>query len=89
MLADELDYVIGVDPHRDTHALALGGAAALLDGLWQRPHARGLGDALTIAGALVAAIWFWAIVMTPLAIVVIVGVLVSRVRAPAPVAGAP
>ncbi len=23
MLADELDYVIGVDPHRDTHALAV------------------------------------------------------------------
>ena len=23
MLADELDYVIGVDPHRDAHALAV------------------------------------------------------------------
>jgi transposase len=23
MLADELDYVVGVDPHRDTHALAV------------------------------------------------------------------
>jgi len=23
MLADELDYVIGVDPHRDTNALAV------------------------------------------------------------------
>jgi len=23
MLADELDYVVGVDPHRDTHALAI------------------------------------------------------------------
>jgi hypothetical protein len=23
MLADELDYVIGVDPHRDTHAIAV------------------------------------------------------------------
>jgi hypothetical protein len=23
MLADELDYAIGVDPHRDTHALAV------------------------------------------------------------------
>lgn len=41
MLADELDYVIGVDPHRDTHALAVvdvrsGGvvfeATALADG---------------------------------------------------------
>src|SRR4029450_1348116 len=26
MLADQLDYVIGVDPHRDTHALAVGEA---------------------------------------------------------------
>ncbi len=23
MLADQLDYIIGVDPHRDTHALAV------------------------------------------------------------------
>jgi len=23
MLADQLDYVVGVDPHRDSHALAL------------------------------------------------------------------
>jgi hypothetical protein len=23
MLADQLDYVIGVDPHRDAHALAI------------------------------------------------------------------
>ena len=23
MLADQLDYVIGVDPHRDSHALAV------------------------------------------------------------------
>jgi hypothetical protein len=23
MLADQLDYVIGVDPHRDVHALAV------------------------------------------------------------------
>ena len=27
MLADELDYVVGVDPHRDTHALAIVQAA--------------------------------------------------------------
>jgi transposase len=27
MLADELDYVVGVDPHRDTHALAIVHAA--------------------------------------------------------------
>jgi hypothetical protein len=23
MLADQLDYIIGVDPHRDSHALAV------------------------------------------------------------------
>ena len=23
MLADQLDYVVGVDPHRDSHALAI------------------------------------------------------------------
>ena len=23
MLADQLDYVVGVDPHRDSHALAV------------------------------------------------------------------
>jgi len=23
MLADQLDYLVGVDPHRDTHALAI------------------------------------------------------------------
>ncbi len=27
MLADELDYVVGVDPHRDAHALAVVDAA--------------------------------------------------------------
>ena len=27
MLADELDYVVGVDPHRDRHALAIVHAA--------------------------------------------------------------
>ena len=23
MLADQLDYIVGVDPHRDSHALAI------------------------------------------------------------------
>jgi transposase len=35
MLADELDYVVGVDPHRDTHALAIvhaGTGAAVFGG---------------------------------------------------------
>ncbi|HUF98391.1 MAG TPA: hypothetical protein VMM60_09700 [Ilumatobacter sp.] len=61
-------------------ALALGGAAALVVGLWVRPKARRLGNALVIAGAALAAIWFWTIVMTPIALVVIAGVVVSQVR---------
>ncbi|MBA3404875.1 MAG: hypothetical protein H0U13_09370 [Gemmatimonadaceae bacterium] len=66
--------------------LAFGGAAALATGLWSRPHVRGLGNALVIVGAALGAIWFWTVVMTPIAIVVIVGVVVSQVRSPAPAA---
>ena len=62
--------------------LALGGAVALIGGLWKRPQARGLGNALIIVGAALAAIWFWTVVMTPIAIVVIVGVIASQVRSP-------
>lgn len=61
--------------------LAFGGAATLAAGLWIRPRSRGLGDALVAVGAALGAIWFWTVVMTPLAIVVIVGLVVSQVRA--------
>ncbi|MFN2490836.1 MAG: hypothetical protein ABR529_14110 [Actinomycetota bacterium] len=64
--------------------LSLGGAAALVAGLWSRPSARGLGNALILVGTALAAIWFWIIFMTPLAVVVIVGVVVSQVRSTAP-----
>lgn len=60
-------------------ALAFGGAAALVAGLWKRPQARALGNALIIVGAAMASIWFWTVVMTPIAIVVVVGVVVSQV----------
>jgi len=63
--------------------LALGGAALLVAGLWARPKARGLGNALIIAGAALAAIWVWTIIMTPIAFVVIVGVVLSQVRSTA------
>jgi hypothetical protein len=63
--------------------LALGGAAALASGLWIRPQARWMGNALIIVGAALGAIWFWTVVMTPIAIVVIVGVVVSQVRSTA------
>jgi transposase len=51
MLADELDYVLGVDPHRDTHALAVvhaatGGAAF---GAEVAASERGYAQALRLA----------------------------------------
>jgi len=72
--------ILAAEPLSDCLA-SLGGAAALVVGLWRRPCERGLGDALIIVGAALAAIWFWTVVMTPIAMVVIVGVLFDRVRA--------
>ncbi|MEA2497712.1 MAG: hypothetical protein QOH26_117 [Actinomycetota bacterium] len=68
--------------------LAFGGAAALAVGLWIRPRARGVGNALVVVGALLGAIWFWTVVMTPLAIVVIVGVVISLIHTSSPPVGA-
>ncbi len=65
-------------------SLALGGAAALSAGLWVRTQARWVGNTLIIVGAALGAIWVWTVVMTPLALVVIVGVIVSQVRSTAP-----
>lgn len=62
--------------------LTLAGAVSLIVGLWKRPQTPWLGSALVIVGALLAAIWFWTILLTPIAIVVIGGVVVSQVRAP-------
>jgi membrane protease YdiL (CAAX protease family) len=61
-------------------SLAIAGAAALAIGLWIRPQTRGLANALVIVGAARGGIWVWTIVMTPMAVVVIVGVVVSQVR---------
>ena len=40
MLADQLDYVVGVDPHRDSHALAVvdvvSGAVVFEAIIWRR-----------------------------------------------------
>lgn len=69
--------------------LALGGAAALVAGLRARPKARGLGNVLIISGAALAAIWVWTVIMTPIALVVIVGVVLSQVRSTAPAPGTP
>ncbi len=65
-------------------SFSLAGALALAVGLWSRLRARGVGNALIIVGAALAAIWFWMIFMTPVAIAVIVGVVVSQVRSGAP-----
>jgi uncharacterized membrane protein YidH (DUF202 family) len=64
--------------------LALGGAGALAAGLCIRPQARWEGNALITGGAALGAIWFWTVVMTPIAIVVIVGVVVSQIRSMTP-----
>ncbi len=51
MLADELDYVVGVDPHRDTHALAIVQAAtgAALFEVQVTASERGYAQALRLA----------------------------------------
>jgi transposase len=51
MLADELDYVVGVDPHRDTHALAIVHAATgvALFGVEVAASERGYAQALRLA----------------------------------------
>jgi len=67
-------------------SLAFGGAVALAAGLWIRPKARWAGNALIIVGAALGALWFWTVVMTPIAIGVIVGVVVTQVRSTAPAA---
>ncbi len=70
-------------------SLSLVGACALALGLRSRLQARQLGNALIVLGAALAAIWFWIIFMTPVAIVVIVGVLISQMRSAAPAAETP
>ena len=60
--------------------LTVASAVALVAGLWKRPAKRGLGNTLVIVGAALATIWFWTVVVTPVAIVVIIGVIVSQVR---------
>ena len=69
--------------------LALGGTVGLVAGLWVRPRRRAVGNALVIAGAVLAAIWFWTVVMTPMALVVIVGVVTGRTRPAAPAGETP
>ncbi|MEX2322243.1 MAG: hypothetical protein WEA29_00490 [Acidimicrobiia bacterium] len=48
-----------------------------------------MGDVLITVGALLGGIWFWTVVMTPIAIVVIIGVAISYLRSPVPAADTP
>src|SRR3954451_16705881 len=63
MLADEVDYVIGVDTHRDQHTLAVVGAptGAVLAQTKVRASARGYADALSFAEKHARGVRAWAI----------------------------
>lgn len=89
LIGDGTSNILNAESTAAGAALALGGAAALVAGLWARPKARGPGNALIIVGAALAAIWIWTVVMTPIAFVLIVGVVLSQVRSTAPAAGSP
>jgi transposase len=51
MLADEVDYVVGVDPHRDAHALAIvhAGTGGAVRSAQVTANARGYARALRLA----------------------------------------
>jgi len=70
-------------------AVALVGALMLAAGLWKRPQARLLGNAMIIVGAVLAAFFFWTLVMPVGAIIVVVGVATSELRSPARAAATP
>jgi transposase len=62
MLADELDYVIGVDTHRDEHVLAIVAVAgAVVAGQAVPTNARGYRETLRFAGRYAAGRRVWAI----------------------------
>ncbi len=60
--------------------LAFAGAAALGAGLQLRLRSRAAGDGLIVVGALLGAIWFWTVLMTPLALIVLVGLALTDLR---------
>lgn len=89
LIGDGTSNILDAESTAAGAALSLGGAAALVAGLCARPKARALGNALIVAGAALAGIWFWTVVMTPIALVVIVGVVLSQLRSTAPAARTP
>ena len=84
LIGDGTSNVLNAESTAAGATLSLGGAAALGVGLWTRPKSRGVGNALVVVGAVLAAIWVWTVLMTPIAIAVIVGVTVSQVRSAEP-----
>lgn len=69
--------------------IGLVGAAILAAGLWKRLHARGLGNLLIVVGSLFGAFWFWTGYTPVMALIVIIGVIVTEVRSPASAATTP
>ena len=67
------DVIVGV-------ALCLAGAFVLAAGLWKRPQARGLGNVLIVIGCVLAAFWFWTVLLPVAAVMVVIGVISSEVR---------
>lgn len=63
MLADELDYVIGVDTHRDEHVIAVltAPAGAVVAGMTARANARGYHELLRLAERYGAGRRAWAV----------------------------
>ncbi|HEX7498006.1 MAG TPA: hypothetical protein VF344_06045, partial [Candidatus Limnocylindrales bacterium] len=63
MLADKLDYVVGVDTHRDQHMLAVVVAAtgALIAQRSVRTNARGYAEAMRFANEYAPSARIWAV----------------------------
>lgn len=64
--------------------LGFGGAAALGVGLWLRLRSKAAGDGLIVVGALLGGIWLWTVVMTPLALLVLLGLVQTELRSRTP-----
>jgi hypothetical protein len=80
LIGDGTSNVLDAESPVAGASLSLGGAGLLAAGLLTRPSARGLGNSLIIVGSAVATIWFWTVVMTPIALVVIVGVVLTQMH---------
>jgi hypothetical protein len=63
MLADEVDYVVGVDTHRDQHVLAVvvASSGAVIAQRSVRSNARGYADALRFTGDHAPGARIWAV----------------------------